>query len=110
MRYPSGKGEKGYVMVATVVEVVDEEAVDQELEKWRALEGELGGSFYRLQINLFLHCPLCPREETLTAGDICFVQERDSSSIFCTRHVPKPRPVVPVPQVPEQEPLWMAYE
>jgi hypothetical protein len=51
-----------------------------------------GGYVYTVPVGLTLHCIRCPRDEgILRPGDQCFVEDDDSSSIYCLKHIPPPR-------------------
>lgn len=70
-----------------------------------------GGEYYTVPIGLTVHCMKCSAK--LVAGDRCYIED-DSSSIFCLKHIPKPRVKVGVieearrPRVPRRK--WAVYE
>jgi len=69
---------------------------------------ELGGEIYTVPATLTLHCAQCGLK--LEPGDKCYIED-DSSSIFCIKHIPAPRPKRPTVQIqPDPRPLWRAYE
>jgi hypothetical protein len=49
-----------------------------------------GGWIYTVQ-GVTLHCPRCPKDVVLTDGDEVFVENEDSSSVYCLKHIPPPR-------------------
>lgn len=47
-----------------------------------------GGYKYAVPDGWTFHCPLCPRDVVLKAGDECYVKDLDSSHVYCKRHFP----------------------
>ena len=48
-----------------------------------------GGEIYTVPVGLTVHCNECG--EKLEAGDRCYIEDDDSSSIYCLEHAPKPK-------------------
>ena len=48
-----------------------------------------GGQIYTVPAGLTVHCAWCSK--VLEAGEKCFIED-DSSSIYCLKHIPAPRP------------------
>ena len=67
------------------------------------------GEIYTVPVGITVHCADCG--VVLEAGIRCYIED-DSSSIYCLKHIPKPRaksPVVQqVPSVPRRR--WAAYD
>ena len=71
------------------------------------------GWIYTVPVGLTLHCAQCSvkLKSTEEYEAQCFVQDKDSSSVYCLKHIPAPRPRrAIVRRQPEPQPLWMAYE
>lgn len=52
-----------------------------------------GGWIYTVPMGVTLHCIRCPKEEgILRAGDECFMEDKDSSHVYCLKHIPAPKP------------------